>query len=301
MLIFAKNKLENTIYDKLSRGTNGIELHLDEDFVKVEKYWNEEIINNVPIYVVHAPLITGNDTCIENINSRDILYKTCNFANRIAICQNHDVLVVIHLGTSIHKLKALDAYETVKYRLCHLVEMYERIHIAIENVSRVHKNEDQIYVPHEITFTDAASLVKDIAHPRIGSCIDICHVIMDIKLMKILRRHFGDSVIKDNVELHNGMDVIFAANKDIIKLIHFAKCEGSGLGGGHGAPFTQKDIDDVNQILDLYSLYNYNCPITIEVIEQDYRFGENYTITKNTLEACLENKSKSSKLLDETP
>lgn len=301
MLIFAKNKLENTIYDKVSRGTNGIELHLDEDFINFNVYWNEEIINNVPIYVVHAPLIKGGDTCIENVQYRDVLTKTCSFANKIANTQGHDVLVVIHLGTSVHKLKALDAYESVKYRLCHLVELNERIHIAIENVSCVHKNEEQIYVPHEITFTDAATLVKDINHPRIGTCIDICHAMMDIKLMMTLRRHFGEEVIKNNIELHDGMSAIFAANKNIIKLIHFANCGGSGLGSGHGAPFTNEDAHVVDQILNLYNLYEYDCPLTIEVIEQDYRFGENYTITKNTLEACLENKSRSSKLLDETP
>ena len=301
MLIFAKNKLENTIYDKVSRGINGIELHLDEDFINFNVYWNEEIINNVPIYVVHAPLIKGGDTCIENVQYRDVLTKTCSFANKIANTQGHDVLVVIHLGTSVHKLKALDAYESIKYRLCHLVELNERIHIAIENVSRVHKNEEQIYVPHEITFTDAATLVKDINHPRIGTCIDICHAMMDIKLMMTLRRHFGEEVIKNNIELHDGMNAIFAANKNIIKLIHFANCGGSGLGGGHGAPFTNEDAHVVDQILNLYNLYEYDCPLTIEVIEQDYRFGENYTITKNTLEACLENKSRSSKLLDETP
>ena len=255
MLIFAKNKLENTIYDKISRGTNGIELHLNEDFIESNNYWNEEIINNVPIYVVHAPLINGGDTCIENINYRDTLTKTCEFANKIAKVQRHEVLVVMHLGTSIHKLKSLDVYEAVKHRLMHLVELNEYVHIAIENVSRVHRNEDMVYVPHEITFTDAASLVKDINHPRIGTCIDICHVMMDIKLMKTLRRHFGEDVIVNNIELENGMDVMFQANKDVVKLIHFANCKKSGLGGGHGAPFTEDDKDTVNDILHLY----YQC------------------------------------------
>ena len=30
MLIFAKNKLDNTVYDKMLRGTDGIELHLGQ-------------------------------------------------------------------------------------------------------------------------------------------------------------------------------------------------------------------------------------------------------------------------------
>lgn len=295
MLIFAKNKLEDTIYDKLSRGTNGIELHLDEDFLVQDNYWNEEIIRNVPIYVVHSPLMSGHDTCIDDANAKNTLYKTCDFANKIAIAQKHEILVVTHMGTSVKKMKTLGVYERVKKQVLSLVNNFDNVHIAIENVSRMHKNADGIYVPHEITFTDAALMATDINHERIGTCIDICHAMMDIKLTKTLRLHFGENVIKDNVEL-GGLEPLFKANQNTIKLIHFANCGGSGLGGGHGAPFTQKDINTVNDILDLYYKYQYKCPITIEVLESNYKFGENYTITKNTIEMCLEQRTKSSTL-----
>lgn len=287
MLIFAKNKLDDTVYDKMMRGTDGIELHLDEDFINSNFYWNQEFINAIPIYVVHTPLMKGADTNIDFEKDFNTIKRTCRFANKIANTQNHDVIVVVHLATSVFQMKTLGVYKTVQLRALECVDEYKNIHLAIENISRINSNFGKCRNILSISFFDAPTIARDIAHPRVGSCIDICHALIDIRLMNAIAEYTRGKYFDNDPEVRGGLDKLFEINADVIKLIHFANCKDAGIGKDHGTPMTEKDSDLTKEILKLYKKYNYSCPLTLEVQEDDYRFGVNYSKTKEVIEKCM--------------
>lgn len=71
----------------------------------------------------------------------------------------------------------------------------------------------------------------------------------------------------------------------VCMLIHLANVGDNGYGkNNHGIGFIQgKDLDLLYDIMKLYNKYEYNCPITIEVREEDYLNPINYLKTKENL------------------
>ena len=60
------------------------------------------------------------------------------------------------------------------------------------------------------------------------------------------------------------------------QLIHLAYFEGTGYGKGHGVPFTPENEHILREVLDLYKEFQLDCPITLEVREDDYMNCTNY-------------------------
>ena len=73
-----------------------------------------------------------------------------------------------------------------------------------------------------------------------------------------------------------------AQNQATCGLIHLAGFEGNGYGKGHGVPLKYED-DVLIEFVRAYNLLNYDCPITLEVREDDYCNPHNYQIAKDAL------------------
>ena len=284
MKIYAKSKFDKNIYDKIKKGAKAIELHLDDNFVANPTHWDEEIVSNVVIDVVHAPLCNGNDTNIERLENREILRQTCEFAKKIAIAQNHSVLVVCHLGTNPKLLKQLGVYDELVQFMQNLAEEYKELEFAIENITRF-KNDfrNGILGFKDVDFMSPITLAKDINHPRVGTCLDTCHALIDIRLIEHAAAYVDKEAQCKNAEYISEMEAFFDANKDTIKLIHLSNAKTHGLDHDHGMPFAKEDSERLREILRLYYKYDYKCPITLEVRESDYTDAKNFEITYQTV------------------
>lgn len=285
MLIFGKSKLNKCAYDKINKKADAIELHLEDEIIKNSNWWNRELIDDLPIKVVHAPLLDSDDVRLEIIAHRKIILDTCKFAQRIAEIKGYDIIVVIHLGMHPETMQQIGIYDSVKSFMEILLNTYPNLQFAIENVIRLNKTYDgQSITFRAVDFTAAPTFAKDMNNERVGTCLDTCHAMMDIAIMNLVKNHLGDESNRFNLqETEGGLDSFFAANKDTIKLIHLARIDTHGCGKDHGLGFKEKDKDQLAQIVSLYRKYHYMCPITIEVKEDDYNDAKNFASTRTLL------------------
>ena len=287
MKIVAKSKFDQNIYDKVLKGANAIELHLDDDFIKNPMMWNEQIIKDVPIIAVHAPLIEGkNDTNIEVFSNRQTLVKTCEFAKKIANTQGHRVTIICHLGTSPELLKKLGVYESLVFFVRDLANAYEDLDFAIENVVPLESGVYEHVALRAVEWNSSPKFVKDVAHPRVGTCLDTCHALMMIRFFECLSKYIDKRYDEYEDFIRFGLESFFMENKDTIKWMHLAYTKTHGWGEDHGLPFTHLDAGYLKHILWLYDKYEYSCPISLEVQEDNYSNALNFACTRNTLITC---------------
>jgi hypothetical protein len=289
MEIYAKSKLNQNIYDKVRKGASAIEIHLDDDFMEANDYWDEKIVNEVPIVAVHTPLIKGDDANIEIFKNRKTLIKTCNFARRIAETQNHSVMIICHLGTDPYLLKSLGAYDSLVFFMRDLVNTYECLTFAVENVTPFSTGDQNNLAFRTVAYDSYPRFVKDVGHERVGTCLDTCHAMMTERLLTNVSNYLcHDAETFGNNTLNCDMEAFFKANQDTIKWIHLSNSKSHGLYEDHGRPFEKEDADDLRKIMQLYKKYCYSCPITVEVREQDYADAVNYMTTCETLALVLQ-------------
>jgi sugar phosphate isomerase/epimerase len=283
MKIYAKNKLDKDIYDKMRKGADAIEIHLDDNYLNEST--DHEFCKTVPIRVVHAPLLKNKDATIETIEGMEALKFTCKLASKIAKLQNHSVIVVCHLETNPQVLQELGIYDALVKNVKWLVENYQNLELVIENVPQLRCVDNKIHFRH-VDFMAPITLVKDINNPRVGTCLDICHALADIRFMKYVTNYMKD-VEFDMNEIENGLSTYFKANKDTIKLIHLATIKEHGCVHDHGLPFDKEDEGLLKGILELYDMFGYSCPITIEVQESNYSNAVGFDKTNKMLRKLL--------------
>ena len=285
MLILAKSKLNDCAFDKIRKNAEAIELHLEDEIINDANWWNQELIDALPIKIVHAPLLKKDDIRLESVEHRKILLSTCKFAQRIAECKGYDIIVVIHLGMNPQIMKEVGIYDEVKTFMNILLGTYPNLEFAIENVIRLNKTIDgQSLTFRSVDFTAAPTFAKDINNKRVGTCLDTCHAMMDTVLMGLVANHIGDEYKRFKVEeVERGLDAFFEANRGVVKLIHLAKINKHGCGDDHGLYFSDDDEQLMREIIGLYRKYQYICPITIEVKEDDYYDAKNFQQTRKVL------------------
>ena len=297
MQIYAKSKLSQNIYDKINKGAEGIEVHLDTDYEKSFKTINGHFVKDIPIKAIHSPFISTNcdsklDTCVDHKSSWPVLEKTMCFAQKVAEKKGWNIIVIAHLSSNVEELKLYDIYDDIVNYLRETIEKFPNVELAIENATKRGGLNDNL-VFRSICYDDTVTLVKDIHHERIGTCLDTCHAMMDVKMMKLMADFLGlDRVGYDNLVVIQKLRDYFEINKDVCKWIHLANIEEHGSGRDHGKPFKKKHKKKLRKIIDLYEEFGYTCPITIEVQEDDYSDAINFAKTKKTLESVFADKEK---------
>ena len=263
---------------------NNIEIQLFKNFydeeISLVGYFNTIINSGLNISVIHTPLSAGEAVEINHFHEerkRNVFIKTCELSNMLGISLKKNILVVVHCGMNFkedindfNKIKLID--DTLLFTL----NKYPNISIAVENIIPLMAgpagiygrngflNDNCLYVDYFINRYG----FKD----RIGTVLDTCHALTTIKLLQYCK-------------IDVTLDQFFDWNKENIKLIHLANIGDNGYGkGNHGIGFIEgKDLELLSNIIELYFKYNYNCPITIEVIEKVYSNPVNYMKTKENL------------------
>lgn len=99
------------------------------------------------------------------------------------------------------------------------------------------------------------------------------------KYISAIIKKFGSEETDDY-----NLQKFFELNKKYIKLIHLADAKGNGYGyEKHGVKFDKGNQHKLEKIISYYNLYEYTCPITLEIKEKDYLVCNGYKTSLNNL------------------
>lgn len=302
--IYAKASfVPEEIREKINCGCDGLEYNLREDFIKngdcFETYYPKEIFTMYNVEVVHVPfyaqgLVMNMEHVFQHKDPGPIR-NVFRLAQYCADIWQHRILVVIH--------SSLSYFDFIEYELfrSHLVGVlrqffadFPMVDLAIENVVPMEYKPDRKESPRLCngTFTDVTDMVRWLRErfgERIGSVLDICHAAMTEKYMTALLAA-ADFLPQEECpdELDYSMDHFFRAHQGICKLIHFNDFIGNGYLQNHGTPF--RDPKKAGDLLEMYRKYNYDCPMTLEIQEENYKNCINYRQTRAMLETLQESR-----------
>ena len=292
--IYAKSALSTGQLEvKKNIGCDGIEIQLLSELIdgKVGRYKNMEDVFNMSefddfnIAVVHAPILSFyglSDVTLEDFVDDDIIFleQVFKIAEYFGNRDKKMVPIVIHSETTLQLMESIgDTWKRVVTYLGYLLMKYPHTEALIENVTPNRGTIDNLVLCNNFKF-DNVEMVKrlrlELNTDRIGTVLDTCHA----KISKIYIDTFNKLMPEKEPE-DLSMENYFLQNKDVIKLIHLADMKGSGYGKGkHGTKLCEENRDFVEEIIGLYNKYNYSCPISLEVEEQDFNTSPNYRESK---------------------
>lgn len=268
-----------------------VEIQLLKEFYEntpsLKEYLDILLNTGLDIKIIHTPLVLGDDVEIDDFweeKKRDVFLKTCELSNMLGSKLNKNILVVVHTSMDFrHEINNVEKITSIDNILAEALNKYPNISIAIENIIPVVVNQGGFFGRNG--FLNDNCLYVDYFinkygfNDRIGTVLDICHALTTIKLM-------------DYCKIPLKLEEFFEWNKKYIKLIHLANIGDNGYGkGNHGTGFIDgKDVELLNDILNLYHKYDYGCQVTIEVYEEDYSNPINYIKTKENILKILGNK-----------
>lgn len=296
--IYAKASLsKEQMQTKVDIGCDGIEIQLLSEFIdgKVGNYKSMEDVFNLSdfdeynIEVVHSPILSFyglSDVTLEDFVDDDIFFleQVFKVANYFGNKDNKLVPVIVHSETNVALMKSIgDTWGRVITYIGYLLFKYPNTKLLIENVTPNRGKEGDITFCNNFKF-DNIDMVKQLREElntdRIGTVLDICHAKISEKYVNAIYQLMPEREPEDL-----SMDNYFRQNKDYIGLIHLADMQGSGYGKGrHGTKLCKDNIDFVEKIIELYNKYDYTCPITLEVEEQDFKNSPNYRESKQTID-----------------
>lgn len=276
MKVYGKSVADQKLIDiKLRQGVDGIELHLPNEVLPAP-----DILIKNKVKVIHMPLIPFEDYSIESGKCFITLSKVADLAEEVAKAIEQNVIIVLHCGSSKAKLEHEARLDVVRARLISCVESHPNVELALENVTPVKMISKYKHVLRNALPHDTVSVALYCNHERIGTVLDICHARMTDRFYRILTQQYYEYWCPNGME-YTELHDFFVANAPVIKLIHLAWCVGDGEGENHGTPI--EDQTSMDQVLSLYRKLHYNCPITIEVREDDYVNDINFRKTYKTL------------------
>lgn len=295
--IYAKASFDSAeIREKIRCGCDGLEFNLREDFLRrgscFEACYLQEYFTMYNVEAVHVPFYAdGQVMNIEHVFSHEDvspIRHVFRLAQYCAEIWKHRVLVVIHCSLSYYDYMQ---YELLRRQLTkklrQFFEQYPMVDLAIENVIPMEYKQNSAESPRLCngTFTDLARIVYDLREQfgeRVGTVLDLCHAAMTEKYMKVLLEA-ADFLPHESLPEHldYSMEHFFRIHQGICRLIHFNDFTGNGYLQNHGTPL--QDKDKAAAWMRLYEKYAYDCPLTLEIREEDYNNCVNYKKTKAML------------------
>lgn len=299
--IYAKASLDmGEIQEKIRCGCDAIELNLEADFLLYGNdflgHYGSEIFAAKDIRVVHVPF--NQDGEMLNLEwifgHRDIsvLRDVFSLAQYCGDKWGHDVTVVVHFCMAMYDFMQYELLqERIVENLKALFHQYPRVELAVENGVPLELGKAGQFIPRLCNgnYRDTSEIVRWLRErlgDRVGSVLDTCHAMMTEKYMKTLLRA-ADIAEMYPVQVVNdiNMEHFFQMNQEICKLIHFNNLYGNGYRENHGVPFEK--FDEVTGLLALYEKYRYQCPLTLEIREEDYLDCKNYRKTMRLIEEAF--------------
>lgn len=296
--IYAKAKFDAAqIEAKVEKKCDGIELHLLKEmypnnindlskkdlFKTMKNAYDTTCLYLYPIRAVHIPMVYENIETLVTGNLSFILKETFKIAQKSAEIWGGPVILVVHCEGNYCLIKNMDNFlDKIKEKLYELLDEFPLVEVGIENVSPLMVKNNSVILRGGI-YDDNIQLCQYINHSRVGTTLDICHAQLTEKYMSVINREYGGEI-----PVNYSMENFIKINAPYIKLIHLATYKGNGYGKGkHGIGFEDCNYPDIQNFVRLYKKYGYNCPITLEVEEEDYYNCKRFEKTKELLEKAL--------------
>lgn len=262
----------------LNKGSDGLEIQLlnelcnEKGVLEMNEVFDIENIKKDKIKVIHTPFeFLKHSFTIEhfimNSDFRAMLRDICKFANS---CSNGErVAVLMHSGMPLDYLNYTGILPKILLCVDTLLEQFPNINIVIENCCVLNN-----HVGNQIecfgNVFEAAILADEIrgtlCTDRVGSVLDVCHAGISCQTLDVMWNAY-----RPDLNPKFCLEDFFSKFANSCQLIHLADFKGTGIGSeNHGISFTDETKEKCFQCLDLYHKYNYNCPITLEIAEEDY-------------------------------
>lgn len=296
--IYAKASLDKgEMQEKIRCGCDAIELNLEDDFLRhgddFLEYYGKEIFAMKDIQVIHIPFNQDQEMLnlewIFGHKDISVIENVFALAQYCSGIWKHRVVVVVHSCMAMYDFMQFELLqEKIVNGLKTLFAQYDQVDLAIENtvLLEMGKKDKPVFRLCNGIYQDTSELVKWLRGyfgDRIGSVLDICHAMMTEKYLKVLLEAANiGSIFPDVVIEDINMEHYFQMNQGICKLIHFNNLQDNGYRENHGTPF--ETLDEVMELLELYEKYQYDCPLTLEIREDNYLDCCNYKKTKNLIE-----------------
>lgn len=287
--IIAKAATLDAVMDKQLKGADAIEWQLissgntEVDLNKLE----------IPIYNVHSRLIVGDDVCLDAClqdklgitgnNNYKYLIEALELANKIGKFYNRNINIVTHLNYG----ETVQSSETWKNFLESLFDKYEYCNILVENSTafiktRLFRNmSNPETVPNFVKFL--IDSVDDKYKNRLGSVLDICHVLGSIRIMNDI--YIKSDLSEGYVDELKELEKYFKEYSTTCKTVHFNYINKYGVNArDHGVDFDSQETFD--KIFKLYLSYVKGVNLVVEVREDDLLNGLNFeSVAKKIREA----------------
>ncbi len=302
--LYAKASLDiNEIKEKIRCGCDGLEYNLMEDFMvcgnDFPTHYPGEIFTAHNVEAVHVPYMKNQQMMhMEHIFQHEddsVITNVFRLAQYCADIWRHRVLVVIHCGLSMYDFMEYELFRKhLEERLTELFQRYSQVDMAVENVVAMEYKEERSEPPRLCNgiFLDTTEIVlylRERFGERIGTVLDVCHAMMTEKYMNLWLKE-ADFYPSDPENIPPKIDYsiehYFKVNRNICKLIHFNDFIQNGYMKNHGTGFTSQE--KVDYLLGLYRKYQYDCPLTLEIREEDYGDCVNFRSTKKMIENSLQ-------------
>ncbi|KSV58758.1 TIM barrel protein [Acetivibrio ethanolgignens] len=304
MDVYVKAKLDHSqLNAKESIGCDGIELQLLGELAKVSysKYSDTtELINlqdfsQYKVKVVHAPLYRGGgslDCELEMLteNNASALKHCFQVANYFGEIQDTDVTLVVHSMEHFKYLKDTCRWGRVVQAVNECLQEFSRVTLAIENASPIRSIENGVPIFSNNVYSSSIEMAKELRcilkTDRVGTVLDVCHALLTDKYVTAIHNAMADL---EYSQPDTSLARYYEMSKETLKLVHLARYTGSGYGKGrHGIAFTDDSYAMLRRILATHLHYAPECPITIEVEENNYLKCDGYRNTKKLLEEALD-------------
>lgn len=264
--IIAKAASNKAVLDKLEKGANGIEWQL----ISKGNTIVDEII--LPIVNVHTILAKDFDICldralnsylgIEDIKSYDYLIEALELANVLGQRQNRMINVITHIsfGEFVQKM------ETWKEWMEYLLDKYSYCNILIENSSTFFKTGKVRNMTSPDIIPNIVSKLQSIVNPkyqnRLGSVLNICHMLNSIRVSKILFN--SDSLYYNTIDEREQILNYFKSYSNTCLTVYFNNSYGLGLSGkSHGCIFEYSEYDLFDYLMRNYIEYMSNAKLVL--------------------------------------
>lgn len=298
MTVNAKSSLNyNQIIDRIQKGTQNIEIQLLDDFIdNPQKEIDEKILDLIKskkcdIQVIHMPLCLNNDYEIEKKETKKVLEKVCQFAQNIAILEEHFVLIVVHIADAVLNLANYNMLNRLKNLVISCLDTYDKVELAFENTTNIELKDGNINFENPVIIRDNhfifsnIEFAKFVNHERCGVVLDTCHLLMTKNLFENLEKFLDCKLNSQKI-----FKEAFKEAAPYIKLIHLNYAKKHGYEELHSLPFLKKDkksIKYLNYLMKLYKKYNYNCMITLEINEENFVDAKNFEQSYKNLKKII--------------
>lgn len=272
MIVAAKSGVsKEQMADRVLKGAEFIELHLEPSDIDTEEKRNEIIRNmqetGLDVRVVHTPI--DRQFKLEGLAKDEgfkTIEETCILANNISKITNHDTHIVIHVELNLEQLLMWGLFDIIKYRISYLLKEYPHVIMDIENETAIELYKGRFELKNsgrQESVDVCRKLREELNTNRVGLVLDTCHAISSIRLLQF----YIDNGLHNKIILKD----YFTERAEYLNIIHLANAREFGDNKNHGTDFdTDEEVDLLREIVGYIRQICFDGVLTLEVQEEDY-------------------------------